>query len=213
MDCSIWEHASFKLVACCAFPHAKSTNLSTNGPLLVVPQKAAAISGRLRISYFGSNLNFGMCRLATPTVSWLSAQITTPSEHLNPAIIVTAFLSGSRSGKGLTAGFGVIYTPPKFFCEVNNLVLKSYLEYYQRSRTHLGLDKDTPEARVVQPSEMGEIVELPQVGGLHHRYERRAASPLQPVQPAFCSNPTLTLVRRFLFHRQPSYSVVQTVPQ
>ena len=53
--------------------------------------------------------------------------------------------------------------------------LKSYLEYYHHSRTHLGLDKDTPEPRAVQPPEMGEIVELPQVGGLHHRYERRAA--------------------------------------
>ena len=54
-------------------------------------------------------------------------------------------------------------------------VLSSYLEYYHRSRTHLGLGKDTPEPRAVQPPKMGEIVELPQVGGLHHRYERRAA--------------------------------------
>jgi hypothetical protein len=54
-------------------------------------------------------------------------------------------------------------------------ILQSYLEYYQGSRTHLGLGKDTPEPRAVQPPEMGEIVALPQVGGLHHRYERRAA--------------------------------------
>jgi transposase InsO family protein len=54
-------------------------------------------------------------------------------------------------------------------------ILKSYLEYYHRSRTHLGLGKDTPEPRAIQPPEMGEIVELPQVGGLHHRYARRAA--------------------------------------
>jgi hypothetical protein len=27
----------------------------------------------------------------------------------------------------------------------------------------------------VQGSEAGEIMEIPQVGGLHHRYERRAA--------------------------------------
>jgi len=54
-------------------------------------------------------------------------------------------------------------------------ILKSYLEYYHGSRTHLGLGKDTPEPRAVQPPEMGEIVALPQVGGLHHRYERRAA--------------------------------------
>src|SRR5213594_1397507 len=54
-------------------------------------------------------------------------------------------------------------------------ILKSYLEYYHRSRTHLGLAKDTPKPRAVQPPEMGDIIELPQVGGLHHRYERRAA--------------------------------------
>jgi len=54
-------------------------------------------------------------------------------------------------------------------------ILKSYLEYYHRSRTHLALSKDAPEPRTVQSPEMGEIVELPQVGGLRHRYERRAA--------------------------------------
>jgi putative transposase len=54
-------------------------------------------------------------------------------------------------------------------------ILKSYLAYYQRSRTHLGPAKDTPEPRAVQPPELGDILKLPQVGGLHHRYERRAA--------------------------------------
>jgi len=54
-------------------------------------------------------------------------------------------------------------------------VLKSYFEYYERTRTHLALDKDAPIPRKVQPPELGKVVELPQVGGLHHRYERRAA--------------------------------------
>jgi putative transposase len=54
-------------------------------------------------------------------------------------------------------------------------ILKSYLEYYHRSRTHLGLGKDAPEPRAVELPKLGEIVELPQVGGLHHRYVRRAA--------------------------------------
>ena len=54
-------------------------------------------------------------------------------------------------------------------------ILKSYLEYYHRSRTHLALAKDTPEPRAVQPPELGAVVELPALGGLHHRYERRAA--------------------------------------
>jgi hypothetical protein len=53
--------------------------------------------------------------------------------------------------------------------------LRSYFDYYQRSRTHLALSKDAPESRAVQPPELGLVIELPQVGGLHHRYERRAA--------------------------------------
>jgi transposase InsO family protein len=54
-------------------------------------------------------------------------------------------------------------------------VLKEYFDYYDHSRTHLALDKDAPIPRSIQPPELGTIVELPQVGGLHHRYERRAA--------------------------------------
>ena len=37
------------------------------------------------------------------------------------------------------------------------------------------IGKDSPESRPVQPPELGRIVAIPQVGGLHHRYERRAA--------------------------------------
>jgi putative transposase len=54
-------------------------------------------------------------------------------------------------------------------------ILKSYFAYYHRSRTHLSLGKDAPDTREVCPSSVGEIVELPEVGGLHHRYERLAA--------------------------------------
>ncbi len=54
-------------------------------------------------------------------------------------------------------------------------ILVSYLEYYHRSRTHLSLGKDTPDGRSAQPDGIGKIVAFPQVGGLHHRYERLAA--------------------------------------
>lgn len=54
-------------------------------------------------------------------------------------------------------------------------VLKSYFEYYERTRTHLSLEKDAPIPRTVQPPEFGRVIELPEVGGLPHRYERRAA--------------------------------------
>ena len=53
--------------------------------------------------------------------------------------------------------------------------LSSYFSYYHRSRTHLSLDKDAPESRPVQTPEFGNIVAIREVGGLHHRYERRAA--------------------------------------
>jgi len=53
--------------------------------------------------------------------------------------------------------------------------LKSYFDYYHGARTHLSLEKDAPETRPVQPPELGSVIELPEVGGLHHRYERRAA--------------------------------------
>ena len=47
--------------------------------------------------------------------------------------------------------------------------------YYLKARTHLALSKDTPEPRAIQPPELGVVVEYPEVGGLHPRYERRAA--------------------------------------
>src|SRR5688572_26884853 len=54
-------------------------------------------------------------------------------------------------------------------------VLMAYICYYHRTRTHLGLEKDTPDHRPVSPTLTGPIVAIPEVGGLHHRYERRAA--------------------------------------
>ena len=54
-------------------------------------------------------------------------------------------------------------------------ILQSYFAYYERSRTHLALAKDTPEHRAVEQPEQGHVLSIPQVGGLHHRYLRRAA--------------------------------------
>src|SRR5262249_9364411 len=49
--------------------------------------------------------------------------------------------------------------------------LHSYFTYYHRSRLHLSLDKDSSDSRPVHS--VGTIIGLPEVGGLHHRYERR----------------------------------------
>lgn len=54
-------------------------------------------------------------------------------------------------------------------------ILKLYFDYYERSRTHLSLAKDAPIHRPIQPPALGKVIALPHVGGLHHRYERRAA--------------------------------------
>lgn len=53
--------------------------------------------------------------------------------------------------------------------------LRDYFNYYHTCRTHLSLNKDPPETRTVEPPELGNIVALPRVGGLHHRYGRIAA--------------------------------------
>ena len=42
-------------------------------------------------------------------------------------------------------------------------ILRSYLDYYHRSRTHLSLGKDSPEPRSIQPEPLGRVVALPQV--------------------------------------------------
>ena len=54
-------------------------------------------------------------------------------------------------------------------------VLKSYLAYYNQARTHLALGKDAPESRPPANNDDGPIITIPEVGGLHHRYERLAA--------------------------------------
>ena len=54
-------------------------------------------------------------------------------------------------------------------------ILARYFSYYHRARTHLALDKDAPDVRLVELSDAGRIVEILEVGGLHHRYVRRAA--------------------------------------
>src|SRR4051812_39563264 len=49
-------------------------------------------------------------------------------------------------------------------------VLRAYQQYYNGTRTHLALAKDSPLTRSVQA--VGRILSLPVLGGLHHRYVR-----------------------------------------
>jgi putative transposase len=54
-------------------------------------------------------------------------------------------------------------------------LLKDYVSYYHRFRTHLSLEMDCAIPRAIQPSETGPVISIPEVGGLHHHYERIAA--------------------------------------
>ena len=51
-------------------------------------------------------------------------------------------------------------------------LLKEYVRYYHEDRTHLGIEKDTPDGRVATPgpSSGHNVISLPRLGGLHHRY-------------------------------------------
>jgi hypothetical protein len=53
-------------------------------------------------------------------------------------------------------------------------LLRAHIVYYHRSRTHLSLTKDAPDGRPACAG-YGLIVVTPEVGGLHHRYDRQAA--------------------------------------
>ena len=55
-------------------------------------------------------------------------------------------------------------------------LLAAYRTYYDGARTHLALEKDAPTTRRVQTPTEGRVVAFAEVGGLHHRYERRAAA-------------------------------------
>src|SRR5262249_12647637 len=53
-------------------------------------------------------------------------------------------------------------------------VLSSYFQYHHDPRTHLSLGKECPRPRPIQLPSAGNIIAFPEVGGLHHRYARRA---------------------------------------
>jgi hypothetical protein len=49
-----------------------------------------------------------------------------------------------------------------------------HMDDYERSRTHLALNKDAPVSRPVSVARAGRIIAIPQVNGLHHRYAQAA---------------------------------------
>ncbi len=54
-------------------------------------------------------------------------------------------------------------------------LLRDYLGFYHGLRTHQSLAMDAPDGRPIQASGSGHVVEIPELGGLHHHNERMAA--------------------------------------
>ncbi len=71
-----------------------------------------------------------------------------------------------------TLTFGVLYC----FLVIAHHRMRDYAEYFHEDRTHLGLAKQTPTGRVKEtnPSASCQVVALPRLGGLHHRYQLAA---------------------------------------
>ncbi|HEY5869464.1 MAG TPA: integrase core domain-containing protein [Candidatus Tectomicrobia bacterium] len=58
-------------------------------------------------------------------------------------------------------------------------ILAHYFAYYHEWRTHLSLAMDCPEPRPIQHAERGKVIAVPELGGLHHHYERWAPLPCE----------------------------------
>ena len=53
-------------------------------------------------------------------------------------------------------------------------ILKRYFLYYHNSRPDQALDQNAPIPRTVESGKKGPVISIPEVGGLHHRYQRAA---------------------------------------
>jgi putative transposase len=65
-------------------------------------------------------------------------------------------------------------------------VLRECVAYYHGTRAHLGLGKDAPEPRAVQPRGDGPVVSAPVLGSLHHRYWRKRPDEFR-IEPRWAS--------------------------
>ena len=53
-------------------------------------------------------------------------------------------------------------------------IVREYMHYYNNSRPHMSLKRNAPVRRSIEPPELGKVISIPQVSGLHHRYTRAA---------------------------------------
>jgi len=61
--------------------------------------------------------------------------------------------------------------------EIRRLI-RDYVDYYRQDRIHDSLDKDSPNQRPVEakPAGNANVIAMPRLGGLHHRYAWRQAA-------------------------------------
>jgi transposase InsO family protein len=57
-------------------------------------------------------------------------------------------------------------------------LMRDYVSYYHQDRVHDSLDKDTPHERAIEPKPAAgaDVISIPRLGGLHHRYSWREAA-------------------------------------
>ena len=53
--------------------------------------------------------------------------------------------------------------------------VREFARFYNADGPHMSINGDAPRGRAVEPPEDGTVIALPRLGGLHHRYARRAA--------------------------------------
>jgi transposase InsO family protein len=54
-------------------------------------------------------------------------------------------------------------------------LVREYVRYYNDDRPHMSLVLDSPRTRAIESPSAGDVIALPRVAGLHHRYLRKAA--------------------------------------
>ncbi len=97
------------------------------------------------------------------------------SVSLLPAIQATGLLAVAPKGLTPSERVSLRWTHQLGGALHLRRILREYLAYYHSCRTHLSLEKDSPEPRKVESPDQGKVVEFPMVGGLHHLYARLAA--------------------------------------
>jgi transposase InsO family protein len=128
-------------------------------------------------------VHFGVT--ANPTAAWVAQQITEAFPwDTSPRYMIRdrdSVYGAAVRAKVKAMGIEEVVTAPRspwqnpFVERMIGSIRRECLDYYHRSRTHLSLGKDSPVSRPVENAKAGEVIALPQVGGLHHRYERLAA--------------------------------------